>query len=181
MATVKNLSGDNGLLHRDEKGDLRDNLSNRRVIIFSCSAYRSMCDALFEQFQSGATVILYRMGEGYGKRLVKGVSQLGQAQEEKLDTFHKLAFLAGWGKINIKVNKDYNGEVIVEESPFLLRRNDIGLTSCHFLSGVLAGAASELFGQACKAVELRCASKSDSPICRFRIFTKTQEPIESSD
>jgi len=84
---------DLGLLHRGENGVLRDNFSNRRIIIFSCSAYRSMCDSLYDQFQSGAGVILYRMGEGYGRKLVKGFPQLGLSREEMVDALCKLSHL----------------------------------------------------------------------------------------
>ena len=50
-----------------ENGVLRESLTQARVMLFGCSAYPSMCDALYEQFHSGAGVILYRMGEGYGQ------------------------------------------------------------------------------------------------------------------
>jgi predicted hydrocarbon binding protein len=173
VGTVK-FSEDVGLLHRDEKGVLRDNFSNRRVIIFSCSAYRSMCDALYDQFQSGAAVILYRMGEGYGRKLVKGVPQLGLSREEMIEAFEKLAHSAGWGKISIKITEEKNGEVIVQESAFLLRREDVGPISCHFLAGVLAGGASELLEGEYKGQEIRCASK-EAGVCRFRIYSKGSE------
>ena len=173
MGSVE-FSEDVGLVHRDEKGVLRDNFSNHRVIIFSCSAYRSMCDALYDQFQSGAAIILYRMGEGYGRKLVQGVPQLGLSRDEMIEAFEKLAHLAGWGKLSVKITDEKNSEVIVEESPFLLRRQDIGPTSCHFLAGVLAGAASLLLGGEYKAQELRCASK-EKGICRFRIYTRASE------
>jgi predicted hydrocarbon binding protein len=133
-----------------------------------------MCDALYDQFQSGAGIILYRMGEGYGNKLVKSLAKLDLSQEEKIQAFEKLAHLAGWGKLSINVDGSENGEVVVEDSPFILRRQDIGPNSCHFMAGVLAGGASELFGSAYKAQELRCASK-DGGVCRFRIYKRTGE------
>jgi predicted hydrocarbon binding protein len=128
-----------------------------------------MCDALYDQFQSGAAIILYRMGEGYGRKLVMGLPQLGLSRDEMIQTFQKLAHLAGLGKLSIKTIDQKNAEVIVEESPFLLRRQDIGPVSCHFMTGVLAGGAGELFSGEYKAQELRCAS-IESGICRFRIY-----------
>src|SRR5579863_3432426 len=125
-------SEDSGLLRRDEKGALREPLSQRRVIIFSCSAYRSMCDSLYEQFQSGASIILYKMGEGYGKKLVKGAALLQLSQGELIEAFEKLAHMAGWGRLSIKVNDPNSIDAVVEESPFLLRRDDAGPCSCHF-------------------------------------------------
>jgi predicted hydrocarbon binding protein len=172
VSTVKNEFVDLGLLHRDENGVLRDNLSNRRVIILSCSAYRAMCDSLYDQFQSGAGVILYRMGEGYGRKLVNGVPQLGMSKEEMVDALAKLSYLAGWGKLTINISEDSNGDAVLEDSPFTLRRNDIGPTTCHFMSGVLTGGASELFGVEYKTQEIKCSSHGESKVCRFAIHTK---------
>ncbi len=175
VSTVKNEFVDLRLLHREENGVLRDNMSNRRVIIFSCSAYRAMCDSLYDQFQSGAGVILYRMGEGYGRKLVKGVPQLGMSKEEIVDALGKLAHVAGWGKLTINISENSNGDAVLEDSPFTLRRNDIGPTTCHFMSGVLVGGASELFGMEYKAQEVKCASRDESKVCRFAIHTKKSD------
>lgn len=174
MATVRNISEAEGLLHRDANGVLRENLSNHRVFIFSCSAYRSMCEALYEQFQSGAGIILYRMGEGYGTKLVKGVPQLALSKEEMIEAFSKLSHLAGWGKIVINLNNSpgKEAEAVVEGSPFIVWRKGISPTTCFFLSGVLAGAASELLGGEYKAVEVKCASDEQSKVCKFKISQK---------
>ena len=172
MASVRNISEAEGLLHRDAEGVLRDNLGNHRVFIFSCSAYRSMCEALYDQFQSGAGIILYRMGEGYGTKLVKGVPQLGLSKEEMIEAFSKLSHLAGWGKIIINFNPGKETEAIVEGSPFLLWKKGIGPTSCFFMSGVLAGAASELLGEEYKVQEVKCASEEETKVCKFRIVAK---------
>jgi predicted hydrocarbon binding protein len=174
VATVRNISEAEGLLHRDADGVLRENIGNHRVFIFSCSAYRSMCEALYDQFQSGAGIILYRMGEGYGKKLVKGVPQLGLSSEEMIEAFSKLSHLAGWGKIMINFIPGKDSEAIVEGSPFLLWKKDIGPTSCFFMSGVLAGAASELLDGEYKVQEIKCASEDDTKVCKFKIVQKLQ-------
>lgn len=168
MGTVK-FSEEAGSIHRDEKGILRDNFSERRVIIFSCSAYRSMCDSLYDQFQSGASIILYKMGEGYGRKLLKGVAKLDLRLDELVEAFQKLSHSSGWGKISIKITNENNADVIVEDSPFLLRREDIGPVTCHFLAGVLGGGGSEMFKADYKAQEIRCASK-EAGVCRFRVY-----------
>jgi predicted hydrocarbon binding protein len=175
MASMKNESADLGLLHRDEKGELRDSFSNRRVIIFSCSAYRAMCDSLYDQFQSGAGVILYRMGEGYGRKLVKGMPELGLSKEDMVDALSKLSYVAGWGKLTIKVSEDGSSDAVLEESAFTLRREGIGETTCYFMSGVLAGGASEIFGTVYKTQEMKCASRGESKVCRFTVRTKKSE------
>lgn len=172
MGTVK-FSEDAGLVHRDEKGVLRDNFSDHRVIIFSCSAYRSMCDSLYDQFQSGASIILYKMGEGYGRKLVKGVAKLELPQDELFEAFEKLSHLAGWGKITFKISSEKDIDTIAENSPFILRREGIGSFTCHFLAGVLGGGASEIFRSEYKAQEIRCAAK-EAGVCRFRIIPQTK-------
>lgn len=134
-----------------------------------------MCDSLYEQFQSGAGLILYRMGEGYGKKLLKGIPELRLSKGEIVDSLTKLSRLAGWGKLTIKIAEDINVEAIVEDSPFTLRRSDIGPVTCHFMSGVLAGAASELFGAEYKSQEIKCSSRGESKVCRFAIRLKKTE------
>lgn len=48
----------------EDEGTLREMVTNSRIILFSCPAYRSMCDSLYEQFKSRSGVILFRMGQG---------------------------------------------------------------------------------------------------------------------
>lgn len=147
---------------------LRESITNARVILFSCSAYRSMCDALYDQFQSGAGVILYRMGEGYAKKLLGAIPKLGLNRDEVIEGFEQLSFLAGWGKLNLRIKEDFSAECVVDKCAFVLRREGIGPTSCYFFSGVLGSVAKELFKQEYRAHEVKCES-SGSPVCRFQV------------
>ncbi|SRR5579875_622893 len=156
-----------GLLTRDNLV-LRDTVTSARVIVMSCSAYRSMCDALFDQFQSGAGVILYRMGEGYSRKLLGAVPKLGVDREQIIKGFERLSYLAGWGKLNLRLRDDLSAECIVEKCAFVLRREGIGPTTCYFFSGVLSSLAKELFKQEYRTKEVRCES-SGSPFCKFEI------------
>lgn len=158
---------DSELLSRDNIV-LRETITNSRVIIMSCSAYRSMCDALFDQFKSGAGVILYRMGEGYSKKLFGAVPKLGMTNEEVISGFERLAYLAGWGKINLQMIDSLNAECVVEKCAFVLRRGDIGQTSCYFFSGILSALASELLKREYRTMEMECEA-SGSAFCKFKV------------
>ncbi|MHB8567160.1 MAG: V4R domain-containing protein [Nitrososphaerales archaeon] len=165
MVETKNDSS--GLLIRDNLV-LRDSITSARVILMSCSAYRSMCEALFDQFQSGAGVILYRMGEGYAKKLLGAVPKLGVERDVIIGGFERLSYLAGWGKLNLRLKKDLSAECVVEKSAFVLRRADIGPNTCFFFSGVLSSIAKELLKQEYRTREVKCES-SGSAFCKFEI------------
>ena len=105
-----------GILVRDGLV-LRDSITNARVILMSCSAYRSMCDTLFDQFQSGASVILYQMGQGYAKKLIAASSKMGLSREEIISGFERLAFLSGWGKPKVRIIDENKVECVAEKSP----------------------------------------------------------------
>ena len=153
----------------DDNGVLRENITNSRVLIFSCGAYRSMCDALFEQFQSGSGVILYRMGQGYARKLVDGIVKLNLPMEEAIKVYQKLSYLAGWGKVKIKIEDENRGMCTVHKSAFVLRRSDVGSTSCFFFSGVLSTITTSLYnGKDYSAKEVECVSGGFEN-CRFVI------------
>ena len=149
-------------------GVLRESITNSRIVIFGCAAYRSMCDSLFEQFQSGSSVILYRMGQGYARKLVETVSKLNLQQEEAIKVYEKLSYLAGWGNVKIKTIDEKKAVCTVRKSAFVLRRSDIGLTSCFFFSGALSTIASSIAGKEFFAKEVECVS-GGSEYCKFII------------
>ncbi|HZW57406.1 MAG TPA: V4R domain-containing protein [Nitrososphaerales archaeon] len=128
-----------------------------------------MCDALYDQFQSGAGVILYRMGEGYARKLLGAVPKLGLNTQAVIQGFERLAFLCGWVKLKFRTIDERNAECEVERCAFVLRRPDIGSTSCFFFSGVLSTVGRELLKNDFKVQEVSCES-SGSPLCRFRLF-----------
>jgi predicted hydrocarbon binding protein len=157
---------------RQDHGVLRESLTDSRVMLLGCSAYRSMCDALYEQFQSGGGVILYRMGEGYGRKLASSIPLADMSREDAIQVFQKLALLAGWGDIKIKILDQKTAECIVHKSPFVLHRKDAGRVSCYFLSGVLSAIASALFTRKFTTREVLC-EMSGSAVCKFLV---TEEP-----
>ncbi len=149
-----------------ENGVLRESLTHARVMLFSCSAYRSMCDALYEQFQSGAGVILYRMGEGYGRKVASTVPMGDMTREEAVKVFQRVALLAGWGNIKIQIVDEKTAECVVHKSPFVLHREDAGKVSCYFMSGVLSATANVLFGKKFTTREILCGTAGASS-CKF--------------
>jgi len=137
-------SKQSALITEEPNGVLREGVTNSRIILFSCSAYRSMCDSLFEQFQSGSGVILYRMGQGYARKLVEGVSNLNLPTEETIKIYQRLSLGAGWGNVKIKVTEGQVPECTSYRSAFVLRRKDAGSTTCYFFAGALSTIARSL-------------------------------------
>jgi len=168
------LSEDIGLLARDEAGVLRDTITNARVLVISAAGYRAMADSLFDHFSSGAGVILLRMGEGYARKVLGSFSSVEEPQQQLIEGFQQLAFLAGWGKVNLRISNDAEAECVVEKCAFVLRRSDIGPTSCYFFTGMLSGIGSELMKKKFKAQELKCATGGSS-VCKFKIFENLDE------
>jgi predicted hydrocarbon binding protein len=173
---LADLARDDFLVARDETGVLRDRVTNARVLVLSTSAYRTMCDELFEQFQSGAGVILYRMGEGYARDLTNLLPKLGATPEEVLRGLKRLGYLGGWGKFNFEVQPGNEDSVdcMVEKSAFLLRREDAGLVTCYFLSGILGTVVGQIFSKKFVAREIRCVS-AGAPLCEFRIRSEIRK------
>jgi predicted hydrocarbon binding protein len=156
------------LLRQEDDGILRESITNARVIMFSCAAYRSMCDSLFEQFQSGSGIILYRMGQGYARKLTEGISKLELSREEAVKVYQKLSYMAGWGNVKIMVEDEKSGICTVHKSAFVLRRKDVGATSCFFFSGALSTIASSIVGRDFTAREVHCET-GGYDYCRFAI------------
>ncbi len=167
--TSSGRSNEFNLVFRDKDGTLREKTTNAHVFVFSRSAFRSMCDLLYERFQTGASVILYDMGEGYGKKLSNGLMKRGLNAERTLKAIEDLAYSAGWGKFRLKVQD--NGDIVcdVSNSMFTLVRKETGSKSCYFLDGLLAGNASGVFRKDFRAEELECVAGGKSS-CKFRIY-----------
>ena len=164
---------------KEQDGIVRENLLNSRILIFSCSAYRSMCDELYEQFQSGASVILYRMGKGYARKLAAAIPKLGSTEQSAIDGFVHLARLSGWGEIHCRISNETSADCVVRNSPFVLNRPNIGRTSCYFLSGVLAAVASDIYGKKFDAQEIECETQGTA-YCRFKIYDVSEQAIPAS-
>jgi predicted hydrocarbon binding protein len=158
-------------LTQEHDGILRENMTRARIMLFSCSAYRSMCDSLFEQFQSGAGIILYRMGQGYARKLGEGISKLELSQDDAIKAYQKLSYLAGWGNVKLKVEDEKSAVCTVHKSAFVLRRKDIGSTSCFFFSGALSSIASSILKTEFTTREVQCETGGFEH-CKF-VITKS--------
>ena len=133
-----------------------------------------MCDALFEQFQSGAGVILYRMGEGYARKLVEALPRLGISPEEVLQGLKRLGFMAGWGKFQFLVNDDETVNCTVDNSAFVLRREGAGPTTCYFLAGILSAVGTVISGKRYIARETHCSASGEAT-CAFKLYPDPRE------
>jgi predicted hydrocarbon binding protein len=158
-------------LTQEHDGILREKITNVRVIIFSCAAYRSMCDSLFEQFQSGAGIILYRMGQGYARKIVEAIEKLDLPEDDAAKMYQKLAYWAGWGNTKIYVEDKNRAFCTIHRSAFVLRRKGIGNTTCFFFSGVMSTIASSILKRDFTAKEVQCEAGGFDH-CRF-VITET--------
>ena len=91
---------------------------------------------------------------------------LGIVTQEVIYGFERLAFLAGWGEMHLRIIDDSTVECVVEKCAFVLRRQDVGSTSCYFFSEVVGAVTSALLDKKFTAKEVECETSS-SPPCRF--------------
>jgi predicted hydrocarbon binding protein len=151
---------------QENDGVIRESVTNSRIIVFAAAAYRSMCDSLFEQFQSGAGIILYRMGQGYARRLVEGIEKLELSTDEAIKVYQRLCYVAGWGNVKIFIEDETKAVCTLHRSAFVLRRKDIGKTSCFIFTGLLSTIATSMMKQEFVAKEVECET-GGFPFCKF--------------
>ncbi len=113
-----------------------------------------MCDELYGQFQIGARVVLYRIGKGYAKKLSAAITKLGNTKESAIEGLVRIAKSAGYGEIHYRTRDESSSECVANRSPFVFRRKDVSGTSCHFLSGVLASIAADIYNEKFDAQEV---------------------------
>jgi predicted hydrocarbon binding protein len=155
------------ILQRDTDGTLKDKMTDAHVFILSRSAFRSMQETLYDKFLSGASVILYEMGEGYGKKLASALRKIGLGKEQAMRAMEQTAFLAGWGEVRFQSTENSRLVCAVRNSMFSVKRRGLS-NSCYFLAGVLGGVSSVLFDQTLVAKEVQCAM-SGHELCKFAV------------
>ena len=78
----KRYNNEADLIMKEADGMLKDRITSSHVFIFSRSAFRSMQNTLYDKFGSGASVIMYEMGQGYGRKLGTGMLKRGLNHEK---------------------------------------------------------------------------------------------------
>jgi predicted hydrocarbon binding protein len=165
----------NPITFNKESGRLEDNFLNQRVIVLDEEFYRGIRNKLYSSFQSGASVILYDMGLGYGELMGKSIEKMGSYQLKIMNDFMSLGKRRGYGTFHTPLLKlilsGIQGEPVVRlrDSFFSTCVGDTGKTECYMMAGIIAGAAKVVLKKDnLVCIEEKCLSKGDS-YCEFKI------------
>ncbi len=136
--------------------------------------YKGMRDKLYERFQSGASVILYEMGLGYGDIMGKDMVNMGVSKFETITKFMELGKKRGYGEFHIPLLRSFlstlKGEPVVsfKNSFFATSVGRTGKAECYIMAGIIAGASRVLLNKEFVCVEEKCLCKGDSS-CEFKL------------
>jgi predicted hydrocarbon binding protein len=165
----------NPITFNRESGRLEDTFLNLRVIVLDEEFYRGIRNKLYDSFQSGASVILYDMGLGYGELMGKSIQRMGTHQLKIMTDFMNLGKRRGYGTFHTPLLKlilsGIQGEPVVRlrDSFFSTTVGKTGKTECYLLAGIIAGAAMVILKKDdIVCIEEKCLSKGDR-YCEFKI------------
>ncbi len=160
---------------RGKDGTLKDAITQAHVFVLSRASFRSMQNTLYDKFASGASRILYDMGEGYGSKIASLFIKKGLSFEQTMKELERIAYLAGWGNMHFRILDDGRAECIVENSMFSVKREGVP-NSCYFLAGVLGGNMAALRNNHnFFAKEVQCSISGHS-FCKFTIEEQAIKP-----
>jgi predicted hydrocarbon binding protein len=162
-----------------KSGRLEDPFLNLRVMIIDEEFYRGLRKKLYTSFQSGASVILYEMGLGYGELMGESMKKMRVSRLEVIKSFMELGKTHGYGVFNTPFLKmiltGLQGEpaVRLEDSFFATAVGKTGRAECYLMAGIVAGAAQVLLDKKFTCVEEKCLCKGD-PFCEFKLRQSSQ-------
>lgn len=139
--------------------------------------YRGLRSRLYSSFQSGASVILYDMGLGYGELMGANMAKMGVSKLEVIKSFMELGKIHGYGVFNTPFLKmiltGIRGEPLVRlgDSFFATSTGSTGKVECYMMAGIIAGAAGVLLNKKFACIEEKCLCKGD-PYCEFKLRIK---------
>ena len=159
---------------RGNPGCIEDPFLKLRVMVIDAEFYKSLTDKLYSSFQSGASVILYEMGLGYGELMGQRMKEMGTSRLQIVKDFIELGKTHGYGEFNTPFIKmvvsGIRGEPLVrlENSFFASAIGRTGKTECYLIAGIIAGATQVLFNKKYTCIEEKCLSRGDA-YCEFRV------------
>jgi predicted hydrocarbon binding protein len=175
----KDESNTLGVVSFDTKsGRLEDHFLNLRVMIIDEQFYKGLRNKLYSSFQSGASVILYDMGLGYGELMGESMEKMKTSRLEVIKKFMDLGRTHGYGEFRTPFLKmvlsGIRGEPVVrlEDSFFSTSVGKTGKAECFLMAGIIAGAAQILLKKKMVCLEEKCLSKDDE-YCEFKL----KEPL----
>lgn len=139
--------------------------------------YKGLRDRLFESFGSGAAVILYEMGLGYGRLMGKRVAQMGESKLRVYRKFMNRGKYQGAGQFDTPllemIISGLKGEPVVRlrDSFYATSAGRTGEAECYVMSGTIAGSSSIILNKEFDCKETMCISKGD-PYCEFQLKEK---------
>jgi predicted hydrocarbon binding protein len=167
-------------VRKDPKsGRLEDPYLNLRVMIIDEEFYLGLRNKLYSSFKSGASVILYEMGLGYGELMGDNMKKMGVSKLEVIKSFMELGKTHGYGVFNTPFLKmiltGLQGEpaVRLEDCFFATAVGETGKAECYLMAGIVAGAAQVLLNKKFNCVEEKCLCKGDA-YCEFKLKEKRE-------
>ena len=155
-------------------GLLEDPLLNLRVLVIDSDFYKGLRDNLYARFQSGASLILYEMGVGYGERMAKNIKDMGAGKIEVYKRFIERGKRQGYGEFKVPILQSIisglKGEARIElkDSFFAAAAGNTGKVECWIVAGMIAGGARKILDkEEIMCVEESCMSKGDTH-CEFK-------------
>ncbi|MGI0092137.1 MAG: V4R domain-containing protein [Nitrososphaerales archaeon] len=155
-------------------GRIEDPFLKLRVMVIDEEFYKALASKLYSSFQSGASVILYDMGLGYGELMGRNMKEMGVSRFEVIKDFIELGKSHGYGVFNTPFLKmilsGIRGEpaVRLEDSFFATSFGKTGKVECYLMAGIIAGASQVLLNKKFTCVEEKCLAKGDA-YCEFKL------------
>jgi len=155
-------------------GLLEDPLVGLRVLVIDAEFYKGLRDNLYKRFQSGASLILYEMGAGYGEQMAKSIKDMGAGRLEVYKRFIERGKRQGYGEFKVPILQaiisGLKGEarVHLKDSFFAASVGNTGNVECWIVAGMIAGAARKILAKEVVCVEELCMSKGDDH-CEFKL------------
>lgn len=177
LANKANEKAERIVVRNSNSGQLEDPLLKLRVMVIDEEFYRGIRDKLYSTFRSGAPVILYDMGLGYGELMGLKMEEMKMSKIDVIRAFMELGKNKGYGKFHTPFLKmilsGLRGEPIVrmEDSFFATSAGKTGKTECFLMAGIIAGASQILLQKKFSCVEEKCLCKGDE-YCEFRLKEK---------
>ena len=155
-------------------GYLEDPLVGLRVLTIDSDFYRGLRNNLYSKFQSGASLILYEMGVGYGERMAAAIQEMGAGRIEVYKKFIARGKRQGYGEFKVPILQaiisGLKGEarVYLKDSFFAHASGNTGKVECWIVAGMIADAGKKILAKEATCIEEKCLSKGD-PQCEFRL------------
>jgi predicted hydrocarbon binding protein len=157
-----------------ETGRIEDPLLRLRVLVIDSEFYKGLRTKLYSKFNSGASLILYEMGVGYGEIMAKNIKEMGAGKLEIYKKFIDRGKHQGYGEFTVPLlesiisSMKHEAKIYLKDSFFASSAGKTGNVECWIVAGIIAGAAKIIFGREMLCVEEKCASKGD-PRCEFHL------------